>query len=259
MSPRRRSVLAAAGATLLYGGLGGCSLLREPSRIKMDLLYDDRACPATQAPVLLVLLPGAFMSPQELVEQGFVAAVRERGLAVDVAIANAHIGYAQDGSIGQRLHEDVILPARAWGYRRIWLAGISLGGFVALAYEVSFPGTIEGIFAIAPYLGRRTLLDRIVAAGGPAAWARQTPADETDIDARVWRWLAAPPPRAPQVWLGVGREDRFADSHRVLAALLPADRVAVVPGDHDWPPWRTLWAQWLDRGLLPRTCTASAA
>jgi pimeloyl-ACP methyl ester carboxylesterase len=252
----RRRALAAAGATLLYGGLGGCSLLQRPSRIKMDLLHDDRACPATLAPALLVLLPGAFMSPEELVEQGFVAAVRTRGLAVDVAIANAHIGYAQDGSIGRRLHEDVILPARAWGYRRIWLAGISLGGFVALAYEVTFPGSVEGILAMAPYLGRRTLVDAITAAGGPATWARQTPPDDADIDARVWRWLAAPPPQAPQVWLAYGREDRFADSHRVLASLLPPARVAVVPGGHDWPPWRTLWAQWLDRGLLPQTCAA---
>jgi hypothetical protein len=39
-----------------------------------------------------------------------------------------------------------------------------------------------------------------------------------------------------------------------MAGVLPAGHVTTHPGDHDWPPWRALWAQWLDRGLLPTGC-----
>ncbi len=247
---------SAAGA-LAAAGLGGCAVLASPSRIRMDVQYDDNGCVKTQASVLLVLLPGANMALAELQREGFVAAVRRRGLAVDVRLADANLGYARDGSMLRHLEDDVIGPARDQGYRRIWLAGISLGGFVALGYTLHHPDQIEGLCLIAPYLGKETLLREIEAAGGPAAWARQAaPAQPDDIERRVWQWLAAPPAGAPPLWLGYGSDDRLAEGHRLLAGILPPDRVASAPGGHDWPPWRALWSQWLDRGLLPAACPA---
>ena len=56
--------------------------------------------------------------------------------------------------------------------------------------------------------------------------------------------------------LGYGRDDRFADAHRVFAGLLPAARVASTPGGHDWPAWSALWQDWLARGLLQPACAA---
>ena len=251
-APPRRAVLALAVAAL-----SGCANLSGPIRKTMDVSYDDRACAGTQAPVLLVLLPGANMAPAELEREGFVAAVRERRLAVDVAIADANLAYVYNGSVLQHLHADVIAPARAAGYRRIWLAGISLGAYVAMAYAQQHPGEIEGLLLTAPYLGRRPLVQAIVDAGGPAAWRRSAqPRDDSDIDHALWMWLSALPTSAPPLWLGYGREDRFAESHRLLAGLLPAARVSSAPGGHDWPPWRALWAQWLDGGLLPTSCAA---
>lgn len=277
--------------TSLVTSLTGCTLLRQPDPVPMRTLYDDRGCSGTQAPVLLVLLPGIYMALEELLQQGFVSALRQRGLAVDVLLADAHIGYVRDGSMRRRLRTEVIGQARAWGYRRIWLAGISLGGFGALAYAAQQPGEVEGVLALAPYLGRPELLQTIASAGGPLAWSKRTapPATE-DVEDAVWRWLVqlsmarqplpqlqtlpgsaalspalSPLPRlptgagvvdAPQLWLGYGSEDRFAAAHRMLAPLLPAGHTQVVPGGHDWPPWRALWAQWLDRGVLPASCVA---
>ena len=42
----------------------------------------------------------------------------------------------------------------------------------------------------------------------------------------------------------------------VEAEVPSTNPTRAAPGGHDWAPWRSLWAQWLDRGLLPRTCTA---
>lgn len=219
----------------------------------LELLHDDRAC-AAQAPVLLVMLPGAHMTPAEMQQQGLVQAVRQRRLALDVVLAGAGLEYIYDRSVMQRLREDVIAPYTAAGYRRIWLMGISLGGFVAMGYAQQHPGAIEGIVTLAPYLGRRQTVAAVQAAGGAAAWAARTPSQPEDIDDRLWRWLAAPPAGAPPLYVGYGTEDRFVAAHATLAQTLPPGRVITRPGGHDWPPWRALWDDWLDRGLFPRDC-----
>ena len=48
------------------------------------------------------------------------------------------------------------------------------------------------------------------------------------------------------MFLGFGSEDRFADTQRLLAGVLPAAQTRVIPGGHDWPVWRALWEQFLD-------------
>ena len=251
-SAPRRHLLSSLAAC---AGLAACGTWWRPSPVTMQLLADDRAC-INQAPVLLVLLPGVHMSPEEMLAQGMVEALRSRGLAVDVVVAGAGLEYVVDGSILQRLHQDVIAPYQAQGYRRIWLAGISLGGFVAMAYALKHPGSIEGIFALAPYLGRRTLQQEVAAASSPAQWQAQAqPRSPDDVDHAVWSWLVAPPANAPALHLAYGREDRFAAGHRLMAGLLSPDRVQTAPGGHDWPPWVQLWGEWLDRGFLPRQCT----
>ena len=268
MHTRRAATLTIAsaalggGAAVAVASLGGCAALAGPSRIRMDVIRDDRGCGDSLSPTLLVLLPGANMRPEELVQQGFVAAVRQRQRAVDLALPDAHLGYVYDGSLFDRLRDDVIAPALspAQGRRQIWLAGISLGGYVALNVALNaaqhHPEQIAGVLMLAPYLGRRPLLKAIADAGGPAIWRRTAqPRDANDIDHALWMWLSDPQRPGPPLWLGYGSEDRLADGHRLLAGVLPADRVTSTPGGHDWLPWQTLWAQWLDRGLLPAVCT----
>lgn len=253
---RRRQLL---GWWALAAAGGGCALTVPPSRVPMDVTRLPGPC-AGRAPALVVMLPGAYSRPREFVDEGLVGELRRRGLAADVAIADAHLGYFQDRSVLQRLREDLVLPARAQGYRQVWLAGISLGGFGALAYGARHGGEVDGIVALAPYLGRRQLQKEIIDAGGPLRWRTQRFAREADDAERdLWEWLAAPVPGGPPVWLGYGRDDRFADAHRLLAQVLPAERRFDAPGGHDWAPWRALWSAWLDRRLLPEACAGGTA
>jgi hypothetical protein len=102
-----------------------------------------------------------------------------------------------------------------------------------------------------PLAPRATLYAEIVAAGGPAAWARGRKAQADDqLEHDVWTWLGSGS-ATPLPTLGYGLEDRFAESHRLLASLLPATQVITAAGGHDWPAWRALWLQCLERHLLP--------
>lgn len=217
----------------------------------------DRSACAPHADTLLVLLPGRGMLPSEFASEGFVAAVQEYRLAVDVLRADAHIGYYDQERIAARLREDVIAPAQARGYRAIWLVGISLGGFGALVYAGARPADLAGVVTLAPYLGEREAIDEIAAAGGLRDWAAPAMPAQADRGRRLWRELkpyamAADPPGRPPLYLGYGLDDRLAPGHRVLAAALPGERVYTTPGGHDWPAWNRLWRSMLPRLPLPR-------
>jgi pimeloyl-ACP methyl ester carboxylesterase len=254
--PSRReagAALLAAAAAPAWVGLGGCGGLARPSAEPMELIL-DRAPGAEPAPVLLVLLPGAHMTLAEMQREGLVAAVRSAGLHADVLLAGTTLEHVYERSAFERLRGGVLEPGGVRETRPVWLAGISLGAFLALGCAMRLPGVVHGIVAIAPYLGTAKTVQALRQAGSARAWARHTPPSglADDIDGPLWRWLAEPPPGAPSIHLGFGSEDRFAPAHRLLAELLPPERVQVVPGGHTWRPWRTLWAQWLAQAPLPR-------
>jgi pimeloyl-ACP methyl ester carboxylesterase len=206
---------------------------------------------------LLIFLPGAYLKPEEFEREGFISAVRERHLAADSLLVDADVSYYYDQTLSDRLHADVIEPQRAKGYTSIWLVGISIGGFGALIHELARPGAVDGIVALAPYLGRRVLGAEIKKAGGLRTWqAPSGPQPDEEPDRKLWpffqQYLAAKPSKnLPQLYLGFGLADRFASNHKLLADALPPGRVFTTEGGHDWPEWRQLWRNVLDVLPLP--------
>lgn len=251
MSPLSRAVLPALCAGLLL--LSGCSFLR-PATVPLATDWDRSSCSA-KTDTLLVFLPGAYSTIDEFVGEGFVQEVRQRRIDADIVMADAHLAYYNNRTVIDRLESDVLVPARAAGYRAIWLVGISVGGFGALIHEQQMPGGVAGIVALAPYLGERELTREIAKAGGLATWQAPTgPLSLEQTETRLWRWLQAQaksPTSSPPLYLGYGTEDRFADSHRLLSAALLPQRVFTTPGGHDWAPWRRLWQQILVTLPLP--------
>ncbi len=117
---------------------------------------------------LVVLLAGRGGSPEDFARARFPELAGAAGVAADFLAADASLAYFLHRSVVNRLHDDVIAPARAHGYRQIWLAGISLGGTVALLYLREHPAEIQGTLLVAPYLGEPAMSREVAAAGGLA-------------------------------------------------------------------------------------------
>jgi pimeloyl-ACP methyl ester carboxylesterase len=195
------------------------------------------------APMRMVWLPGAYQTAQDFLDAGFADAVQRRGIPLDLAFVDLELQHLGDRAALHRLHSEQMLAAREKGVL-VWLAGISLGGLIALDYAATYPGDCDGLCLFAPYLGNRMLTAEIAAAPGVAAWEPGELA-EGDEERRIWGFIKTRE-KAPPLYLGFGRDDRFAPAHVLLASVLPADSVNVIAGGHDWRTWSTLWENFLD-------------
>lgn len=211
-----------------------------------------------------MLLPGRLDDPEKFRDTGFVSAVARRGLALDLVAVDSHLGYFRARTIVERLRADVIAPARAAGYDTIWIVGTSLGGLGGLLYLRDHPEDLAGVFAIAPYLGETEVVAEIERAGGPAKWTPPATIADGDVGRELWSWLApwASGAQAGQqvpLHLGWGTGDAFDRSNRMLAGLLPPERVYATSGGHDWRVWERLWEEFLDQTMATGRCAAAAA
>lgn len=206
----------------------------------------DLAQSGQHAPTLVIFLPGAYGQPADFVHAGFVSAVRVRQLQMDIVMVDLPFDQVADDSILAEIHSSLVQPALTAGYRQIWLAGISIGGYVAMAYADHYPDQLSGIFLMAPYPGNRMTTGEISSAGGIHAWT-PAPIAAEDTERRNWYWLKTHTHTDIQVHLAYGEDDRFADDHAMMAEALPQAHVERIPGDHVWPVWQQLWHNFLDR------------
>jgi pimeloyl-ACP methyl ester carboxylesterase len=240
--------------------LSGCSLIwRAPVPMRA---VDYPAYPAARAPAkcLIVFLPGMGDDAEDFEKNGFVEEVRRHGLSVDIVAANATIGYYSRGIFADRLEADVIAPRRTRGYQQTWLIGPSMGGFGSLFYSRQRTSEVTGVLALAPFLGDKDLIEEVHKAGGLGKWqgpARVEKMNDSNYQREMLRWLQMAThgkEPAPILNVGFGRADKLAYADELLAAELPQERVYRTEGGHHWGPWRTLLAQFLDRGELAQNC-----
>ena len=189
---------------------------------------------------LLIMLPGRGDRASTFIQNGFQNAGERYGF--DTLAADAHFGYFRERNLVERLHADIVLPARQAGYKKIWLLGISAGGFGSILYSSQHPDQIDGVILLAPFLGEREAIDELVAAGGLATWS----ADESelkDYEIDVWSWLnrvTSEPGKKPLI-LGYGKSDRLADAYGVLLDAMDSSSVYTREGGHKWDTWKPLW------------------
>lgn len=199
--------------------------------------------------ILLLMLPGAKNTPQQLEENGFIRELRMRNLPVDVLALEAHADLYLERTDIERVLHHTLDQVRAKGYRRIWLLGISLGGSGAMICATQRTREIEGIFLLAPFLGTRGIIAEVEAAGGLSHW-HAGDIGNRDYERILLEQIQRSPLDSgefPPIYLGYGTEDRYRGASMLLAQRLPPDRVTVSSGGHDWETWIKLWRMLLDR------------
>lgn len=226
---------------------------------------------------LFVYLPGNGDPVDAFDREGLVQAVRHRRLPIDIISVNAHIGYYMKGTVFNRLKHDVIDPAKAKGYTRIWLVGNSLGGYGSVSYVRQYPQDIAGIILLGPFLGDKKIIQEIREAGGLQEWepgeiqpdSRQSWEKELwkwlkdgDQQKGFWNWIKNCDPGGDdcpsRVYLGYGKRDRFSFGQKLMAEKLPPENVFEIDGGHNWKTWKTLWEMILDRMPAKQTTTKRA-
>lgn len=216
---------------------------------------------AERAQRLVVVLPGRRDDLESLKRSGVGDAIQAAWPDADVLFAELGMAYYLDRSATHRLHREVLAPMRARGYSKIWLVGASLGGMGGILYDRDYPGQVDGMLLLAPYLGEPPIHDEIRAAGGVAAWNPDAiaVASRHDWQRDLWRhlksWAASGGRR--DVWLAYGEGDYLRDSMPLIAQLLPAEHVQVHDGGHAWSVWTPATALAL-RSIEARQAAAAA-
>ncbi|HEY8682190.1 MAG TPA: alpha/beta hydrolase-fold protein [Rhodanobacter sp.] len=219
--------------------LAGCYPLGNATRpIPLALL------PAPQpAHRLVVFLPGRGDDLDALKRSGIAQIIQHEWPDADVELAALTMAYYSDGHATQRLHDEVMVPARRRGYAQIWLAGTSLGGMGSLLYERDYPGELHGMLLLAPYLGEDALRDEIIKSGGLASWNPGLP-QTIGMPAwqrELWRYLKSwvgHPAKTRQVWLAYGDHDHLRGAIELVSPQLPRGHVFMLPGGHRWTVWK---------------------
>lgn len=249
--------LRPAGIALLLAVTVTACFRPQPATVPLRAL--DLPSGGADSRCLVVFLPGRGDRPEDYLRQGFAEALRQAGSSCQMVGVDSHLGYFQDRSITRRLHEDVIAPAKARGVEEVWLVGISLGGLGSLLYARAYPGEVDGLVILAPYLGDKTVIADVAGAGGAGgagglqSWVPPQDLPEADLR-RLWAWLqgyARPDSGRPELYLAFGEGDRFASANRLLGDVLPRERVLTVSGGHTWRTWRRLWQGFLESGRVP--------
>lgn len=201
---------------------------------------------------LVVMLPGRGDSLQSLTDTGIAGIIQQSWPDADVLLTGLTMPFYRQGRVAQRLHDEVIEPARRTEYRQIWLAGISLGGMGALLYDREYPDQIDGLLLLSPYLGDDAIHQQIRQAGGLAAW-QAGPAQPIGPDTfqhGLWRSLqhwSQRPQRTRSTWLAYGADEPFRQPIELMSPLLPADHVIMLPGKHNWKLWKPAMHELLQR------------
>lgn len=192
---------------------------------------------------LVVMLPGRGDSLQSLTDTGIAAIIQQSWPDADVVLTGLTMPFYLQGRAEQRLHDEVIEPARRTSYRQIWLAGISLGGMGALLYDREYPDQMDGLLLLSPYLGENAIHEQIRQARGLSAWQAgpPQPIGPNTFQHELWRYLqgwSLRPQRTRSTWLAYGADEPFRQPIELMTPLLPADHVIMLPGKHNWKLWK---------------------
>jgi pimeloyl-ACP methyl ester carboxylesterase len=257
MKPFRRTLGTIAGrifALITQIFPAGRGPKPDPAKPLAAIWYHAKESARSQR--LFIFLPGRRDRAADFARHGLIGMAQRRVVDLDCVALDATIGYYLDGSVADRIQREIVIPARAHGYREIWLVGVSMGGLGAFFHERTFPGETDGLILLAPFLGDdRKLFADIDAAGGAVLWASAQPSGNAErsraaYQRDLWLFLGRLPFRRAseqQIWVAYGDRDRLLPGIERLSTVLPPKRIFRLPGGHTWDVWKTGFDEILKR------------
>lgn len=200
---------------------------------------------------LFVFVRGLGGSNRSFAEEGMVDETWQRGIDFDMVAPNSHFAYYSERTLIERLRQDVILPAKKKGYKKIWLIGPSMGGLGSLLYVREYPEDIDGVYLISPFLGDDRLINEIKEQGGLGRWKPGAYSPDEDWQRMLWHWIQAEvvEHNTPPIYLGYGNDDMYVEAQSLLAAALPESHISRRDGGHDYETFKALWSIFLERDV----------
>src|SRR6478735_2365451 len=154
--------LSFSGLLLMLGMLFGCYPKGDPGK-PIPTTFLPAPQPARR---LVVVLPGRGDGLKGLQRTGIAQAIQAQWPDADVVLSGLAIGYYLQGGAIQRLHDEIVMPARTRGYREISLVGASLGGLGAPLSDCGGPATLVRFFVLVVDAGANAPLQEITAGAG---------------------------------------------------------------------------------------------
>jgi pimeloyl-ACP methyl ester carboxylesterase len=191
---------------------------------------------------VVVMLPGRGDDLGGLQKRDTAQIIQQEWPDADVILVGLTMPFYTSGVASRRLHDEVMAPLKGRGYKQIWLAGISLGGMGTLLYDHDYPGEVDGMLLLSPYLGKDDVQREIRDAGGLAKWnpGPEQPVGPNNFTRELWRSIkqwSDNPSRRNSVWLAYGDKERLREPIELMSPQLPADHVLMLPGHHNWKLW----------------------
>lgn len=217
----------------------GCALLL-PAKKDLGTIFCSKSNNASK---LYVFLPGIGDRASDFKKNGFFSLVEQIDNKADAIAVDAYFSYYRNRTIFPLLHNQVILPNRE-KYNEIILVGISMGGFGAQMYTHEFPGFVDQLVLLSPYMGNKEIINEISDKGGLCAWEAPEVLDVEDYHRKLWKHLkgyCTQNNNLPPVYLAFGNSDKFVKPNKMFASSLPSNSVSTADGGHDWKTWRTLF------------------
>ena len=229
---------------LCFAALVGCAITESPIP---TLTYSG---PESDGKNLVVALRGIGGSVKSFEKYHFIRDLHRRYPGFDVVIPNAHFGYYKEGILIERLEQDVFAQARAKGYEKIWLVGVSLGGLGTLKHLQCCAQKFAGAVLIAPYTGEEELhtsIEDYLGSGSKESLEKSVESEDKDFLA-LWAWILDNGAlfESGNLWLGFGNKDRLS-GHELLASHFPDKNIVRVEGGHKAKVFSRIWNQVLDQ------------
>lgn len=221
----------------------GCAWIPRKTEAPVRMLIDEGPADAQE---LVVLIPGRLTTPEEMDREGFTGLVRQAYPKARIVRPDLHIGYYRKRAAVDRIHHDIVLPARADGIDQVTMVGISMGGLGAMMYDLEHPGVADELVMLSPFLGEEDVIQEIQSAGDLQNWLPGEPS-ERDYSRMLWKRIQEREKSggtASPIHLGCGLADRLSPASRLAERELPMKSTPIwQTGGHDWATWRALFAE----------------